>query len=108
MKILFVDTNLSGHHMSYMQTLTNNCRINMVYLLPFKPKELPGKVYTHKFGTQGKKSFFQYSLWLFCIRKIVKKENIDLIHFLYSDSMYRYAGSPCVSIVVSRNNKYLW
>lgn len=100
MKVLLVDSSVSGHHKSYLQTLIDiKSNIEYICILPEKIKGLGIKTYTYKLNdTKGRSSVISYIKWIRYISKIVKRENIDVVHFLFSDSIYRYAGMKISNI----------
>lgn len=91
MKILIIDTSLEGHHLSYLEALTKKLDANVIYILPRKTNRLNGKVYTHSYDGTGL-NILKYLMWIMFIKKIVSEESIDIIHFAYSDSIYRFCG----------------
>lgn len=94
MKILYVDINTLGHHISYISALINGLDNEVVAVLPEKIEGLSCKQYKYKTSDRknGKRSLGQYKKWLNEILDIANLEKPDVIHFLYGDFFYRYFG----------------
>lgn len=87
MKILYIDTDLNGHHIYYLKALLNNFA-NSLCVVPSKLSDVNCRqIIVPKFST-----FKEYKTWINSIFKIAQDENIDVIHFLYGDIFYRYFG----------------
>lgn len=92
MKILLVETAISGHRLGYIKALLKCCNAEFILALPEKTI-LPCKQYIVPFDSiNNKRSLRRYNIWLRKIRKIEKKEKPDITHFLYGDAFYRYFG----------------
>lgn len=89
MKILLVDISIYGHHKVYIETLINKHN-DYVCIVPEKINTLPYNQYIHNY--KGVNNLYQYISWLRFINKIAHEEKVDVIHFLYSDCIYRFAG----------------
>ena len=93
MKIIYVDTAVDGHHITYLSALLNDKNNEYVLVLPEKVDGLDYKQYICADNDgNGKRTFGTYRKWIKTIREIAKKENPDIIHFLYGDGFYRYFG----------------
>ena len=92
MKVLFVDTAVSGHHVSYLSSLLCGESVEPVLVLPEKLKTFSGTQYLCKYDTSNGRTFRVYWKWINDVLKIAKKEQPDVIHFLYGDVFYRYFG----------------
>lgn len=91
MKVLFVDISMSGHHKVYADALTKV--VEPVLIIPKQEDEFPNMQNIYVSGYDGEdKSFVKYVKWILFIRKTAEKEQPDLIHFLYGDSLYRFLG----------------
>ncbi len=87
MKVLYVDTQLSGHHLRYLQALENE---DSVCLIPETDEKLKSKVIKwRKTSSSYRISYLQRMLY---IKKIADQEKPDVIHFLYGDYLYRFFG----------------
>jgi len=97
MKIVYVDTSITGHHIPYMSSLISaNTEADFVLITPEKISNLVCKQYVcNKFKS---KDPFAYIMWMREVCKIVKKENPNIVHFLYGDVFYRYFG-VCLSML---------
>lgn len=91
MKVLYIETAIDGHHQVYLKGLVNNCKADAIVFLPEKLSEIKDRQYTYS-NEWKKKSLIQYIKWILKIRKIVTKENPDIIHFLDGDTIMRYMG----------------
>lgn len=92
MKILFIDTQWSGHHEKYFNCLSEHLSSSEV--IGVFPKEAPldNKIKYHVDGHSSKLGFVSYIKWWIDIQKIVRIEKPDIIHFLYADYFYRFFG----------------
>ena len=93
MKILFIDTQWSGHHKKYYHCLIKHLPTTQV--VGVFPSDAPDDE-TIKYRVSGHSSkigLISYIKWLFSIRKIVNREKPDIIHFLYADYFYRFFGA---------------
>ncbi len=94
MKIVYIDTNTLGHHVSYISALSGINGNEVVAILPENVETLSCRQY--KYETQDRKndkrSFSQFRKWINEIYFIVEKENPDVVHFLNGDFFYRYFG----------------
>lgn len=104
MKVLLIETNSKGHHDYYASALQKAAN-ETVYVLPEKIGSIASRQIVIDSAFADKKSFWGYAVWLGKIRRIVKAENPDVVHFLYGDIFYRNfglgikyacAGKPCI------------
>lgn len=91
MRTLIIDTSIDGHHLSYIKTLVEKNN-NVIYLLPKKITELNKTIYLNSFNGKKKLDIIGYLNWIKEIKKIIKEEDINLVHFVYSDDIYRFCG----------------
>ena len=84
MKILYIDTACDGHHITYLSELVSNSENEAVVIWPEEISNITCKQYVI-----GKENYF---LWLKNIKRIVKEENPEIVHFIYGDVFYRYFG----------------
>lgn len=91
MKILFVDVNTAGHHMVYFNSIMSINGFEKVLVLPKKSSSVLVKQYEIPALSRGMK-FNQYVNMLVALKKIIKKEQPDIVHFLTGDMLYRYFG----------------
>lgn len=90
MNILFVDTSISGHHITYMRALSQIEGLQCHYMLPAECN-IPGTIHIRTLSFQGK-NIIRYLRWLLEIRKIARLEKVKMIHILNGDLLYRYCG----------------
>lgn len=98
MKVLLIDTLMYAHHIPYFEYLYNglNLKCDVTGVLPdnYKNENMNiihlsffyGKMKPHKHYVNA------YINWMIKLKKIIKKEKPDLIHFLYGDTFYAYFG----------------
>ena len=91
MKVLLIETASGGHHDYYASAL-QKAADETVYILPKKIDSINSKQIVIDSGFAMKKSFSGYLAWLGKIRRTVKAEKPDVIHFLYGDIFYRNFG----------------
>ncbi|NVY96194.1 glycosyltransferase family 4 protein [Lactobacillus sp. DCY120] len=89
MKILFVDTGISGHHQPYLKTLLQGCACPAGVVLPERIPSLNAEQFVIDADL---KSLRGYRQWLKKIAAIQREKNYDRIHFLYGDIFYRFFG----------------
>lgn len=91
MKILYVDISLLGHRVPYLKALTER-DIDCVALLPENCPEILCRQLVMTSRYEKKRNIVSYFRWILEIRKIVKNNNIDIVHFLCGDALYRFFG----------------
>lgn len=94
MKIVYIDTNTLGHHISYISALSSIPGNEVVAILPEKVETLNCRQYQYKTQDRknDKRSFSQFRKWTNEIFSFVEKENPDVVHILNGDFFYRYFG----------------
>lgn len=92
MKVLYVDIETGGHHQTYLKALMDIPGKENVLVLPKKIKGLDAKQHVFRKTDFFKKRLPEYYKWTKEIKGIIKKENPDVIHFLYGDVFYKYFG----------------
>lgn len=90
-KVLLIDTVGDGHHDSYIKGIVNNTpefEFAAIY-----PKNILGikKLYKLEIDLTNK-SLKNYVAFLKLIKKVIKQEKPDVVHFLYGDYLYRFFG----------------
>lgn len=91
MKIVFVETNVDGHHKLYLQELIKD-KTDFTVILPQTCKDIPeDRQIIVKYDNKRLK-FSVYRKWLKNVYKIIKEEKPDIVHFLYGDIFYRFFG----------------
>lgn len=90
MKILYVDISLQGHRKKYLEALATASE--SILLLPQELNTVTNTQYIMGSNYDKKRSLFTYYKWIKEIRELVRKEQIDIVHFLCGDALYRYFG----------------
>ncbi len=90
MKILLVDQTLTGHHISYLESVSSIAECEFVYVLP-KEYNKPN-VHIIKPNFKSGRSFKEYMKYMGRIYQIACKEKVDIVHFLYGDYFYKFFG----------------
>ena len=89
MKVLLVDSKLTGHHLSYLEVLSESEIITPIIVLPEKVDSIVQK----QIITKNKPdTFLTYVKWIKEIKQIAQKNKVDVIHFLYGDDLYKGGG----------------
>lgn len=101
MRILLVDTSVSGHHASYLKALISNKKCDFVICIPENISEITTKQIKIRNSNFRSGNFIQYYKWIKEIETAVIMEKPDIIQFLYGDIFYRYFG-----IGLSKFKKY--
>lgn len=100
MKILLVETQITGHHSVYLQGLLTALNDKDDYHIVLPEKITLDSVDDEKisiipFEEGGKR---KYSHWIGELKKIAVAIRPDWIHFVYADDLYRYFGMGLNSI----------
>lgn len=91
MKVLLVDTFLKGHHLSYLNSLSElNEDIEIV--IPHESEKVIMPRDRIHYITVDKTDKLWYFKWLKLLRSLVEEIKPDIVHFLYGDDLYRYMG----------------
>lgn len=91
MKVLFVDINTAGHHMIYFKSIMSLNFFEKVLVLPKINSSVTIKQYEIP-SLSRNMTLSQYVRMLVSLRKIVKLEHPDIVHFLTGDMLYRFFG----------------
>ncbi|RGE57667.1 glycosyltransferase [Eisenbergiella massiliensis] len=92
MKVIYVDIETDGHHLTYLRALTNINNKENILVLPQKLPDFDNKQYVFSKMDFYNKKLGAYLRWIKEIKKIIKKEQPDVVHFLYGDVFYKYFG----------------
>ena len=103
-KILLVDTSLEGHHQTYLQSLIHAAGARVIVCAPDGGEGLFPSIERYYSIPETGKSLKQYLTMLVSLRRIVKQEKPDVLHFVYGDAFYRFGGLgmrllPCKKII---------
>lgn len=91
MKVLLVDTFLKGHHLPYLNSLSElNEDIEIV--IPHESEKVIMPRDRIHYITVDKTDKLWYFKWLKLLRSLVEEIKPDIVHFLYGDDLYRYMG----------------
>lgn len=92
MKILFVDTALQGHHATYLQSLLNAAGGECVVCAPAGGEAIYTRAARFYPISELKTSWKAYWKNLFLLVKIARIEKPDIVHLVYGDAWFRFAG----------------
>jgi len=92
LNILVINPSTQGHHYNYLINIINNKTYNFFVLTPEHLEINPVKQIILKDVNFFPRKIKDYILLMNRIKKISEQNNIDLIHFIYLDSYYRYFG----------------
>lgn len=101
MRILLCERALSGHRRTYVSRLLQTPDVECFCFIP----ENVGVDEAHYFECQWNgddKSLGDYLSWICQIRQIVRREKIDIVHFLDGDSIMRWFGAGFSSLGTPR------
>lgn len=103
-KILLVDTSLEGHHQTYLQSLIHAAGAGVIVCAPDGGEGLFPSIERYYSIPETGKSLKQYLTMLVSLRRIVKREKPDALHFVYVDAFYRFGGLgmrllPCKKVI---------
>ena len=90
MRVLLCERNFAGHRKAYMNCLSEIKSIVFYYYAPTNINFPTERFY--KYNIKNNKSLMSYLVWIRSIRKIVKDNNIDVVHILDGDSILRFFG----------------
>lgn len=91
MKILYIDVALTGHHVPYLRGLLDDKdnKDDKVLLIPATKENFGVRTYNYKQEYDYRK-INDYLHWIGEVKRIVEKENPEIIHFVYGDVFYRH------------------
>lgn len=90
MRIMMVDTSLKGHHKPYLKVLVENIKHDMIAVLPEIDNDIECNQIIYSTPVVNKRTLFSYLKWIKELQFIAIENNVDVIHFLYGDFLYRY------------------
>lgn len=95
MKVLLVETQITGHHEKYLKGLLGAIKQEDDYLIVLPEAMNDSTIDTEKtkiipFEKNGRTRYFS---WLVQLRKVIKGFEPDLIHLTYGDDLYRFFGA---------------
>lgn len=93
MKILLIESAVTGHHLSYLNAIIEKqVEGNEVYVILPEKCEISNKVKKQiniKLYKDGKRDYFK---WIKKVNDVIDEIEPDLVHFIYADDLYRYFG----------------
>lgn len=94
MRVLLIETQISGHHISYMKGLLDAFDDQDEYhvVLPQKSDELDIDDYRLSIVPFDHSKIGGYLNWVNAIISIIDDVKPDAVHFVYGDDLYRYFG----------------
>lgn len=93
MKVLFVESVLTGHRAVYHSALINGVgNESSVLIMPEKENKIKCKQVVDKDINLRPKNLKDYKNWIDYICKIANQEQTDVIHFLDGDILYKFFG----------------
>ena len=92
MKVVFVDSSVTGHHLAYMDALSGVCE-EALAILPEEAESLGMRQRICPFPRGSKRKLSAFLKWAKAVRKIVEQEKPDIVHFLTGDDFYRFFGA---------------
>lgn len=93
MKIILVETSISGHRKIYHKTLVDVAGINNVVLItPEKEADIDCEQVIGKNINLGPRTLIEYIKWLKFIKHQAEKYDASVVHFLDGDILYRFCG----------------
>ena len=99
MKVLLIETRLSGHHRAYLDSLISmsNDETQFYAIIP-EQTNVESLTNEKCFIIKFNQGFKTYILWLKEVNKVVNQIHPDIIHFVYGDEIYRYMGFGFLSL----------
>lgn len=98
MKVLFVNMTLDGHHLDYIKTLCSINGIKPVVVLNRASPDISAKQIVLSDCVFGSMALSNHLKWIGKIKKIIKSQKPDIVHFVWGDSFYRFFGMGFWSI----------
>lgn len=93
MKILFVEAGLSGHRKIYHKTLIESIGVaNCVLITPKPEPDVDCEQVVEDNINLRPRTLNDYNIWIGFIKHIADKYNVNVIHFLDGDLLYRFCG----------------
>lgn len=92
MKVMYIDIETSGHHQTYLQALLDIPNKENVIVLPSRLSSVNDKQYVFQKTDFYHKKLKEYIRWTHEVKRIIRKEQPDVVHFLYGDVFYKYFG----------------
>lgn len=92
MKVVFIDTSVSGHHASYICAL-ENIPDSAEAILPERIETLHIQQVECILKNSPKRKLTDFLKWVRDVSQIVDQEQPDIVHFLMGDDFYRFFGA---------------
>ena len=91
MKVLYIDVSLRGHRLNYLKALVDN-EWESIVLLPEESDIISCRQFVMTSGYDIRRDILHYCRWIAEIKTLVRVENVDVVHFLCGDALYRFFG----------------
>lgn len=88
-KVLLVDISIKGHRLNYIKALNQDC--NFICLLP-DDENITFTYIKIKSGFDVKRDIISYIRFICEIKNVVKNYDVDIVHFLCGDALYKFFG----------------
>ncbi len=92
MKLVLVDTSITGHHVPYLQALSH-LGDETLAILPGELSSLSIPQRVCPFPRGSKRKLSDFLKWTKAVRELVDQEKPDIVHFLMGDDFYRFFGA---------------
>ena len=92
MKLVLIDSSITGHHVPYIQALSNLAD-ETIAILPEELTSLSIPQRICSFPRSSQRRFSDFLRWVKAVKSIVDQEKPDIVHFLMGDDFYRFFGA---------------
>ena len=92
MKMVFVDTSISGHHLPYIDALSHLPE-DALAILPEKAASINLRQSICPFPRGSQRKLSDFMKWAKAVKQIVDQEQPEIVHFLMGDDFYRFFGA---------------
>ena len=100
-KVLLVDNSLGGHHLPYLRTLLqiSSEEFEIIALLSERIDDESDQCFLTQ-RCYDLRKWSDYAKWVDEVARVAASEEVDLVHLLYGDCLYRHFGAlldkvPC-------------
>ena len=92
MKVLFINMTLDGHHLDYIKALCDIKEIEPVVIVNAASTAIPARQIVLSECVFGSMVLREHLKWIGKVKKIIRDERPDIVHFVWGDSFYRFLG----------------